>query len=118
VKSVVFDRLASAAGGNTMEIIAGAPRAAYLGHEIVTSQVLPIGTLATVYNGLLMLMFGDLRKAAVFGDRREITIALSTDVHFAEDEIAIKATERFDISVHDLGDGTTAGPLVALKGLT
>lgn len=118
VKAVVFDRLAAAAGGNTMEIIAGKPRNAYLGHEIVTTQVLPAGTLATNYNGLLILMFGDLAKAAVLGDRRQISIALSSDIHFAEDEIGIRGTERFDISVHDLGDGTTAGPLVALKGLT
>lgn len=117
-KSTVFDRLAAAGGGNTMEILAGAPRPAYLGHEIVTSQVLPKGTSTTNWNGVLILMFGDLRKAAVFGDRREITIALSTEARFVEDQIAIKATERFDISVHDLGDGTDAGPLVALKGLT
>ena len=114
-KSMVFDRLAAAAGGNTMEIIAGAPRPAYLGHEVVTSQVLPAGA-STDYTGLLMMLFGDLRKAAVFGDRREITIALSTEARFVEDQIAIKATERFDISVHDLGDDTTAGPIVAVVG--
>ena len=35
-------------------------------------------------------------------------------IHESEDELAIRGTERFDINVHDAGDGTNAGPVVAL----
>jgi HK97 family phage major capsid protein len=47
--------------------------------------------------------------AVTFGDRRGMTIARSTDYKFAEDLIAIKGTERFDIVAHDTGDTTNAG---------
>jgi HK97 family phage major capsid protein len=61
-------------------------------------------------------MFGDLSLAATLGDRRQITVGLSQDRYFVEDQIGIKATQRYDINVHDLGDTSDAGPLVALYG--
>ena len=48
------------------------------------------------------------------------TIALSEHAGFANDEMWIRGTERFDINVHDVGNasGTAglrqAGPVVAL----
>ena len=50
------------------------------------------------------------------GDRRGMTISRSTEYKFAEDQIAIKGTERFDINVHNTGDNTTPGSIVALMG--
>ena len=32
------------------------------------------------------------------------------------DQVGVRGTERFHIVAHDLGDGTTAGPLVGLVG--
>ena len=32
------------------------------------------------------------------------------------DQVGIKATERFDFVAHDLGDTSTAGPVVGLIG--
>ena len=43
-----------------------------------------------------------------------MTLAYSTDYKFAEDQIAIKGTERIDIVVHDVGDTTVGGPVVGL----
>ena len=63
-----------------------------------------------------MLFFGDLSMAATFGDRRGMTIAVSTERYFELDQLAIKGTERFDIVAHGLGDNTNAGPIVALIG--
>jgi hypothetical protein len=35
--------------------------------------------------------------------------------YFEFDQTGIRGTQRYDIVVHDLGDGTNAGPIVALK---
>lgn len=114
--AAVFQRLVAAGGGNTIDSLTGRVRPSYLGYPIVISQSLP-STLSTI-NNTVMLLFGNLGLAAMLGDRRGVTIAQSEHIKFAEDQIAIRGTERFDINVHDLGDNTTAGPLVALIGNT
>lgn len=111
----VFQRLAQASGGTTMtEVTGGKPRRAYLGYEVAIDQTLPSGT--GDFSNLSMLFFGDLRRAARMGERRGFTIARSEDRYFEFDQIGVKATERVDINVHDLGDNATAGPLIALVG--
>lgn len=85
-----------------------------MGYPIVVSQVLPAS--ASTRNDTTMLLSGDLSQAATMGDRREFTFATSSEYKFAEDQIAVKATERIDINVHDYGDTTNAGPIVALVG--
>ena len=48
-----------------------------------------------------------------------LTIALARSEHgqsFAEDQVMYKVTQRIDIAVTDLGDSTTAGPVVGLVG--
>jgi HK97 family phage major capsid protein len=112
--SIVFQRLALTAGGNTIQSVSGAFQPAFMGYPIVVSQVLP--ATASTINATTMLLFGDLSAAATMGDRREFTFAQSADYKFAEDQIAVKATERIDINVHDFGDTTNAGPIVALIG--
>jgi HK97 family phage major capsid protein len=79
------------------------------------TQTLPsTGTL----NNKVLLMFGDLSQASTMGSRRGIRFQ-TTDVRYWEtDEIGVKGTERFDIVVHDVGDATTCGPVVALLGNT
>lgn len=114
--STVFQRLALTAGGNTIQSVSGAYQPSFMGYPIVVSQVLPAS--AGTINGTTMLLFGDLSAAATMGDRREFTFAQSSDYKFAEDQIAVKATERIDINVHDYGDTTVAGPIVALIGTT
>lgn len=113
-KALVFDALAAAAGGNTITTLAGKIEPTFLGYPVVVSQSMP--TTTGDLSNLVMLLFGDLRQCATLGDRRQITVAMSTDRYFVEDQIAIKATERLDINAHDLGDNTDAGPIVALIG--
>lgn len=113
---VVFGRLAAAAGGNTIQTVQGGYGLSYLGHEIVVSQVLA-STLSTI-NNTHMFLFGDLSLAATMGDRRGITVARTADRYFETDEIGIKATERVDIVIHDVGTSAVAGPMVALIGKT
>lgn len=112
--SILFERLAQAAGGNTIDTLSGAVRYRYLGYPIVISQKMPVST--GDLSNVAMILFGDLGRAVMLGDRRGVTIATSEHIKFAEDQIAIRGTERFDINVHSLGDNTTAGPIVALIG--
>ncbi len=76
---------------------------------------MPIG--GTINNEPFFL-FGDMRRAAVFGDRRQLTLAISEHANFATDELTFRATERVDINVHDVGDASVAGPIVGLIGNT
>lgn len=111
-KSLVFDSLAQAAGGNTIATMGDQPRGFYLGHEIVVAQKMP--ALTTAYNDVAVILFGDFTQAATMGDRRSIALRLDESRYLEYDQLALLGTERFDIVVHDLGDTTTAGPVVAL----
>ncbi len=112
--STVFQRLALTAGGNTIQSVSGEYEPSFMGYPVRVSQTLPAS--ASTHDNTTMLLFGDLSQAATMGDRREFTFAQSADYKFAEDQIAVKATERIDINVHDFGDTTNAGPIVALIG--
>jgi HK97 family phage major capsid protein len=111
---LIFSRLAVGAGGNTIQTVAGAVQRSYLGYPIEISQVLP--TTTSTINNTPILLFGDLGKAATLGERRGISVKRSDELKFLEEQIAIKATERLDINVHDVGDASNAGPIVALVG--
>jgi HK97 family phage major capsid protein len=120
-KTLVFDRLTQAGGGNTKADLGGRAVDAYQGYPIVISNRLPM--VQTDISDTAMLFFGDLAMACMFGDRRGVLVAGSEHVYFTTDELAIRGTERFDINVHGLGDivstgptgnVTTGGPLVAL----
>jgi len=113
--ALVFQRLIAAAGGVTMmELTAGKPTRSYLGYPVMIDQTWP--TVTTDISDTAMIGFGDLGKAVTMGERRGITVKTSEERYFEYDQIAIQATERIDINVHDVGDATTAGPMVALIG--
>lgn len=101
-----------ASGGLTgQEMGAGFPKR-FLGYEWVDDQTLPTDT--TDISDTAMILFGDLGLSAKMGQRRGITLMQSDQRYFEYDQIGLRATERFDINVHDVGDATTAGPIVAL----
>lgn len=99
------------AGGNRTGDVEEAGRKSFLGYPVEVSQVLPKSPV----NGKVQCLFGDLRLAGMMGDRRQTTIATSEHVHFEDEEIAVRGSERFDINIHDIGDDTDAGPLLGLK---
>jgi HK97 family phage major capsid protein len=107
-------RLLSAAGGNRLDILSEGVEKRLLGFPVKISQKLPIS--AGSLHNLAMLHFGDLTKAAMMGERRGVTIKRSDHRYFENDQIGLLGTERFDVSVHDIGDNTNAGPLVTLYG--
>lgn len=112
--SLVFERIMAAAGGNTIDTLTGAVRKAFMGYaaEITPSMPSSTGSL----DNQVMIAFGNLRQAATLGDRRQMSLMVSDHRFMELDQIAIRGTQRVDINVHDLGDGTTAGPIVGLVG--
>jgi len=111
-----MERLQMAAGGNTSANIAAGGQPTFLGYPVVFVEVMN-STLGAQTSTTGLCYFGNLQMAAIFGDRRGMSLAQSTDVYFTSDEIAIRGTERFDINVHDVGTATTAdaGCIVVLK---
>ena len=114
MSSTFFDtvahRLQTAAGGNVVADIAAGGQQRFLGYPVVLSQVMPV----TEGNSQVCALLGNFRLGSVFGDRRMLSLALSTEYKFAEDQLAIRGTQRFDIKIHDVGVSGTAGPIVGM----
>jgi len=107
-----MQRLANAAGGVTMAELAGGMQPQFLGYPVVISQVLTSALTGTT--GLRACYFGDLRLGSYLGTRRGISIAVDSSRYFEQDSIAIKATQRFDINVHDRGTASASGGIIGL----
>ncbi len=126
----VMVALAAAAGGNTILSIMKGPdgQPMFLGCPVEFVQVLPSAASISTIDAY----FGDISLSSTFGDRRTLTVALSDQIGFAADQLAIRGITRLDINNHDVGgnnaatlaqnptydqSGATyyAGPLVALK---
>ena len=105
-------RLMFAAGGATPADYQAGTGPMFLGYPVRFSQVL--SKTSAAQSGATYGFFGDAAMAATFGTRRGVTIASDSSVYFAEDALAIRATERFDINVHERGTATDAGPIIAL----
>lgn len=106
----VMHKLQLAAGGNSAMDIANGGAYRFLGLPVEESQVFPV----TEANSQIPVILGDLMLASKLGDRRELTLAISDQYRFAEDQLAIKGTQRIDINVHDVGSTAAAGPVVGL----
>lgn len=112
--ATVFQRIIQSAGGISKDDITGKVAYQYLGFPVEISPAMPATT--GDLSDKAMILFGDIGLAATFGNRRGMAVARSTEYKFAEDQIAIKATERFDINIHDIGNTSVPGPVVALMG--
>lgn len=111
-----FLRLLEAKGGNAIIDVqaGGKPVMGYLGYAFEQDQTLP--SVLTDISDTAMVLFGDLNAAVTMGERKGITIDVSRERYFLERQIAIMGWERIDINVHDIGNATDYGPLVALMG--
>lgn len=98
-----MQRLAGAAGGNTVEnIVNGVSQTTFMGYPVVHVEVMN-STLAAQTSTEGLCFFGDLRQTCLFGLRRGIAFGLSNDIYFLSDETAVKWTTRYDVNVHDVG---------------
>ena len=114
--ALVMQRLEAAAGGNTIsDLKSGAAGMAFLGFPVKRVQVLPTADADTT----VQCFFGDLAKAATFGDRASMSVEFGLDGNdFSEGLISAIGFERYDIKVHDVGTSTEAGPIVALQSVS
>jgi HK97 family phage major capsid protein len=108
-----MDRLKAAGGGNSMMDLAEGSNAMFLGYPVVFTQSLP-STLAT-NSAAKVAYFGDLSLACAMGDARSIEIASSSERYFENDQLAVRATERYDIQVHDRGTASEGAAVVCLQ---
>ncbi len=112
----VMAKLALASGGVTGAEIEGARTKRFLGYDVEFVQIMP----KTPAVSQVVALLGDLSLAASFGSRRDTTIAVSEHSRFANDQLEIRGTERFDINVHDVGNQSAtaalrvSGPIVGL----
>lgn len=107
-----MQRLLDATGGSNIKDLAeGAPKM-FLGYPVKIVQSLPSALTGTT--GTPACYFGDLRLGTYFGTRRGVNVAVDSSYYFAQDCLAVRATQRYDINVHDRGDATNAGGLIQL----
>lgn len=96
-------------GGVTMAEASGRVPMSYNGYPCVKSIELREESSGSISDGLVMLLFGDLKKSSTMGIRRQFEIAESRERYFVEDQIALRGTLRFDIVNHDIGGLVSAG---------
>jgi hypothetical protein len=65
--------------------------------------------------GQVAALFGDLSQAAIFGERRAISVKTASERYLEFDQTMTFATTRNAMIVNDLGSTTKAGPIVALR---
>lgn len=109
----VFERLAAVAGGNTISTIAqGLREPTFMGYPVVWAQAIPVSETG----GAEFAYIGDLRLAAYFGDRRQTAVDFSNSGGDAweNDLIAVRATERLDINLANIGSASEYGAIVKL----
>ena len=125
----VMLRLQNAAGGTPASEIQRLPgdfgdrrRPMWLGYPVEFVQIMP----KVAANSQVACLLGDMSLAVDFGDRRQTTVQFSRDASvdsvsmFETNQIAVKATSRFDIVAHDVGNASATaslrvpGPIVGL----
>jgi HK97 family phage major capsid protein len=108
-----MQRLMDAVGGVTMsELANGVRQPSFLGYPVEISQVLESRTSGT--SGGVACYFGDLSAGAYIGTRRGLQLALDSSRYFEMDMLALRATQRYDIVIHDRGTASASGGLVQM----
>ena len=104
---------ASGAGGNSSDNVASGFGETFLGYPVTLVQSLESRLTGTT--GGCAAIFGDLSQAAIFGERRAISIKTASERYIEFDQTLTFATTRNAIVVNDIGSTSKAGPVVALK---
>lgn len=112
--AAVFQALAAAGGGNTVQSLQGKFGFNWMGYPIVMTPSMP--TTTGTLTGEVMMIYGDMRMATILGDRRQFGMRVLSELYAANDQIGLIATERIDIVNHGYGDASLAGSMVAATG--
>lgn len=100
----------SAGGVSAAELAAGASEQRFMGYPVYFNNSMR----TSVSNGQVVALFGNMRLSTHYGLRRDITVRASTDRYIEFNQTYFQALCRFDIVTSDVGDASTAGPVVAL----
>lgn len=111
----IMNVMGTAFGGSSGQDLQQTPARTLFGRPVVTSEIMP-SSLSADNEDKVMALFGDFRQVSLFGDRRRMTMAVSEHIKFAEDQIALKVTERIQIQNHAVGTTSAAGSVIALIG--
>jgi HK97 family phage major capsid protein len=111
VYSVVMQALALTSGGATAnELINGVNAPRFMGYPVYfnnSMRTAPTG-------GQVVCLFGNMKLSSHYGARQDISVRASTDRYIEFNQTYFQAICRFDCVTSDVGDATTAGPVVAL----
>jgi HK97 family phage major capsid protein len=107
-----IQRLKYAGGGNTTADIARGAVDSFLGFPVYIVEDMD-STLGADPSAVKVL-FGDMRKACILGRRQDFSARLYDQVFATTDELLLQGKTRFDIVVHDAGDGSETGSVVGL----
>ena len=109
--AVCFQALDTAQGGSVGLTAGGG--FTFLGYPVVLTDQMPSTADST---DKVMVLFANLMNSSLYGVRKGIELAQSSDVQFLSDQTVIRAVARVGISHHTLGSDTVAGPVQALYG--
>lgn len=98
-------------GLSAAEIAGGVSEGRFLGYPVYFNN--SMRTAPT--SDQVIALFGDMKMSTHFGLRSQIAVRASTDRYIEFDQSYFVASVRFDIVTSDLGDSTTAGPVVSLR---
>lgn len=128
IRANLFDRLStSTPGGLTLSELTGHGMVMrWKGVPIIENNSMSSVLVASTTNrpggftagDQIDFLVGDFRKAALFGERLNLELAVDTSVGFTEYATWLRAVVRHDVNVHNSGPtgaatSTTAGPVVA-----
>lgn len=106
-------RLKYAAGGNTVDNVAGGSGESFLGYPCTLVHVMN-STLGADANKVKVL-FGNMGLSSIYAKRRDFSVRLFDQVYATTDQLLLQGTMRFDINHHSLGTTSEVGPVIALK---
>ena len=98
-------------GLSAAEIAGGVSEGRFLGYQVYFNN--SMRTAPT--SDQVIALFGDMKMSTHFGLRSQIAVRASTDRYIEFDQTYFVASVRFDVVTSDLGDATTAGPVVSLR---
>jgi hypothetical protein len=68
----------------------------------------------TATAGQVVSLFGDMKRSSHYALRRSVAVRASTDRFIEFDQTYFQATVAYDCVTSDVGDASTAGPVVAV----
>ena len=109
-----IERLLQAGGGNTWVTLAdGNPQPRYAGYPVRFVQSMDATTGDA--SSKVGFLFGSLRKAVAFGQRRDFRVMVDPYTYSARNQVRLISHNRWGVNIHDVGTASAAGAIVALK---